>query len=97
MKRIFDKIVERFGLDKCTHFLAGVAVAYAVAYGITAMLPASGRLVPAAAGWLSASVAGLAKECMDAKADRADLAATVAGGLVPLVHASIVLLAGLVG
>lgn len=72
------KAVEKWGLDKVTHFLAGALVAV-VAYLVACMTGAT-QAASLAAGFGLSIVAGVVKELLDERFEWKDLLATAIGG-----------------
>lgn len=72
------KAVEKWGLDKVTHFLAGALVAV-VAYLVACMTGAT-QAASLATGFGLSIVAGVVKELLDERFEWKDLLATVIGG-----------------
>lgn len=72
------KAVEKWGLDKVTHFLAGALVAV-MAYLVACMAGAT-QAASLAAGFGLSIVAGVVKELLDERFDWKDLLATAIGG-----------------
>lgn len=72
------KAVEKWGLDKVTHFLAGALVAV-MAYLVTCMACAS-QAASLAVGFGLPIVAGVVKELLDERFEWKDLLATAIGG-----------------
>ena len=72
------KAVDKWGLDKVTHFLAGELVAV-MAYLVACMAGAT-QAASLAAGFGLSIVAGMAKELLDERFDWKDLLATAIGG-----------------
>lgn len=72
------KAVEKWGLDKVTHFLAGALVAV-VAYLVACMIGAT-QAVSLATGFGLSIVAGVVKELFDERFEWKDLLATAIGG-----------------
>lgn len=72
------KAVEKWGLDKVTHFLAGALVAV-VTYLVVCMAGATQAASLATGFWLSI-VAGITKELLDERFEWKDLLATAIGG-----------------
>lgn len=72
------KAVEKWGLDKVTHFLAGALVAV-VTYLVACMAGATQAASLSVGFWLSI-VAGMAKELLDERFEWKDLLATAIGG-----------------
>lgn len=79
-----NKILERVGVDKVLHFLAGFGIACCLTllmvdrWGGTAL---QGSVV----GLFAATLVGVVKELLDDEIDWRDLAATVAGAAVVLI------------
>lgn len=74
------KAVEKWGLDKVTHFLAGALVAV-MAYLVACMAGAT-QAASLATGFGLSIVAGVVKELFDERFDWKDLLATAIGGAV---------------
>ena len=72
------KAVDKWGLDKVTHFLAGALVAV-MAYLVACMAGAT-QAASLAAGFGLSIVAGVAKELIDERFEWKDLLATAIGG-----------------
>lgn len=72
------KAVDKWGLDKVTHFLAGALVAV-MAYLVACMAGAM-QAASLAAGFGLSIVAGVVKELLDERFDWKDLLATAIGG-----------------
>lgn len=72
------KAVEKWGLDKVTHFLAGALVAV-MAYLVACMAGAT-QAASLAAGFGLSIVAGVVKELLDERFEWKDLQATAIGG-----------------
>lgn len=72
------KAVEKWGLDKVTHFLAGALVAV-MAYLVTCMTGAT-QVASLSTGFGLSIVAGVVKELLDERFDWKDLLATAIGG-----------------
>lgn len=72
------KAVDKWGLDKVTHFLAGALVAV-MAYLVACMAGAT-QAASLAAGFGLSIVAGLVKELLDERFEWKDLLATAIGG-----------------
>lgn len=72
------KAVDKWGLDKVTHFLAGALIAV-MAFLVTCMTGATQAASLSVGFWLSI-VAGMAKELLDERFEWKDLLATVIGG-----------------
>lgn len=72
------KAVDKWGLDKVTHFLAGALVAV-MAYLVVGMTGAT-QVASLAAGFGLSIVAGVAKELIDERFEWKDLLATAIGG-----------------
>lgn len=72
------KAVDKWGLDKVTHFLAGELVAV-MAYLVACMAGAT-QAASLAAGFGLSIVAGVVKELFDEHFDWKDLLATAIGG-----------------
>lgn len=72
------KAVEKWGLDKVTHFLAGALVAV-MAYLVACMAGAT-QAASLAAGFGLSIVAGVVKELLDERFEWKDLLATAIGG-----------------
>ena len=72
------KAVEKWGLDKVTHFLAGALVAV-VAYLVACMTGAT-QAASLATGFGLSIVAGVVKELLDEHFEWKDLLATAIGG-----------------
>lgn len=72
------KAVDKWGLDKVTHFLAGALVAV-MAYLVACMAGAT-QAASLAAGFGLSIVAGVAKELLDERFEWKDLLATAMGG-----------------
>ena len=72
------KAVDKWGLDKVTHFLAGALVAV-MAYLVACMAGAT-QAASLAAGFGLSIVAGVVKELFDDHFDWKDLLATAIGG-----------------
>lgn len=72
------KAVEKWGLDKVTHFLAGALVAV-MAYLVACMAGAT-QAASLAAGFGLSIVVGVVKELLDERFDWKDLLATAIGG-----------------
>lgn len=72
------KAVEKWGLDKVTHFLAGALVAV-MAYLVACMAGAT-QAASLATGFGLSIVAGVVKELLDERFDWKDLLATAIGG-----------------
>lgn len=72
------KAVDKWGLDKVTHFLAGALVAV-MAYLVACMAGAT-QAASLAAGFCLSIVAGLVKELLDERFEWKDLLATAMGG-----------------
>lgn len=72
------KAVDKWGLDKATHFLAGALVAV-MAYLVACMAGAT-QAASLAAGFGLSIVAGLVKELLDERFEWKDLLATAIGG-----------------
>lgn len=72
------KAVDKWGLDKVTHFLAGALVAV-MAYLVACMAGAT-QAASLAAGFGLSIVAGVAKELLDEHIECKDLLATAIGG-----------------
>lgn len=74
------KAVDKWGLDKVTHFLAGALVAV-MAYLVARMAGAT-QAASLATGFGLSIVAGVVKELFDERFDWKDLLATAIGGAV---------------
>lgn len=72
------KAVDKWGLDKVTHFLAGALVAV-MAYLVVSMAGAT-QAASLAAGFGLSIVAGVVKELLDECLEWKDLLATAIGG-----------------
>lgn len=72
------KAVEKWGLDKVTHFLAGALVAV-VSYLVACMAGAT-QAASLATGFVLSIVAGITKELFDERFEWKDLLATAIGG-----------------
>lgn len=72
------KAVEKWGLDKVTHFLAGALVAV-IAYLVACMTGAT-QAASLATGFGLSIVAGVVKELLDERFEWKDLLATAIGG-----------------
>lgn len=72
------KAVDKWGLDKVTHFLAGELVAV-MAYLVACMAGAT-QAASLAAGFGLSIVAGVVKELLDERFEWKDLLATAMGG-----------------
>lgn len=72
------KAVDKWGLDKVTHFLAGALVAV-IAYLVACMTGAT-QAASIATGFGLSIVAGVVKELLDERFDWKDLLATAIGG-----------------
>ena len=72
------KAVEKWGLDKVTHFLAGALVAV-VTYLVVCMAGAT-QAASLATGFRLSIVAGITKELLDERFEWKDLLATAIGG-----------------
>ena len=72
------KAVEKWGLDKVTHFLAGALVAV-MAYLVACMAGAM-QAASLAAGLCLSIIAGVVKELLDERFEWKDLLATDMGG-----------------
>lgn len=72
------KAVDKCGLDKVTHFLAGALVAV-MAYLVAVMAGAT-QAASLATGFGLSIVAGVVKELLDERFDWKDLLATAIGG-----------------
>ena len=72
------KAIDKWGLDKVTHFLAGALVAV-MAYLVACMAGAT-EAASLATGFGLSIVAGVAKELLDERFEWKDLLATVIGG-----------------
>lgn len=72
------KAVDKWGLDKVTHFLAGALVAV-MAYLVACMAGAT-QAASLAAGFGLSIVAGVVKELLDERFEWKDLLATAMGG-----------------
>lgn len=72
------KAIDKWGLDKVTHFLAGALVAV-MAYLVVSMAGAT-QSASLAAGFGLSIVAGVAKELIDERFEWKDLLATAMGG-----------------
>lgn len=72
------KAVDKWGLDKVTHFLAGALVAV-MAYLVACMAGAT-QAASIATGFGLSIVAGVVKELLDERFDWKDLLATAIGG-----------------
>lgn len=72
------KAVDKWGLDKVTHFLAGALVAV-MAYLVACMTGAT-QAASIATGFGLSIVAGVVKELLDERFDWKDLLATAIGG-----------------
>lgn len=72
------KAVEKWGLDKVMHFLAGALVAV-MAYLVACMAGAT-QAASLAAGFGLSIVAGVVKELLDERFEWKDLLATAIGG-----------------
>ena len=72
------KAVDKWGLDKVTHFLAGALVAV-MAYLVSCMAGAT-QAASLATGFGLSIVAGVVKELFDERFDWKDLLATAIGG-----------------
>lgn len=72
------KAVEKWGLDKVTHFLAGALVAV-MAYLVACMAGAT-QAASLSTGFGLSIVAGVVKELLDERFDWKDLLATAIGG-----------------
>ena len=72
------KAVDKWGLDKVTHFLAGALVAV-MAYLVVSMAGAT-QAASLATGFGLSIVAGVVKELLDERFDWKDLLATAIGG-----------------
>jgi uncharacterized protein YfiM (DUF2279 family) len=72
------KAVDKWGLDKVTHFLAGALVAV-MAYLVACMAGAT-EAASLATGFGLSIVAGVVKELFDERFDWKDLLATAIGG-----------------
>lgn len=72
------KAVDKCGLDKVTHFLAGALVAV-MAYLVACMAGAT-QAASLAAGFGLSIVAGVVKELLDERFECKDLLATAIGG-----------------
>lgn len=72
------KAVDKWGLDKVTHFLAGALVAV-MAYLVSCMAGAT-QAASLATGLGLSIVAGVVKELLDERFDWKDLLATAIGG-----------------
>lgn len=72
------KAVDKWGLDKVTHFLAGALVAV-MAYLVACMAGATEAASLSIGLWLSIA-SGMAKELLDERFEWKDLLATVIGG-----------------
>lgn len=72
------KAVEKWGLDKVTHFLAGALIAV-MAYLVACMADAT-QVAPLSVGFGLSIVAGVVKELLDERFEWKDLLATVIGG-----------------
>lgn len=72
------KAVDKCGLDKVTHFLAGALVAV-MAYLVACMAGAT-QAASLAAGFGLSIVAGVVKELLDERFEWKDLLATAIGG-----------------
>ena len=74
------KAVEKWGLDKVTHFLAGALVAV-MAY-LVACVSGATQAASLATGFGLSIVAGVVKELLDERFEWKDLLATAIGGAV---------------
>lgn len=72
------KAVDKWGLDKVTHFLAGALIAV-MAFLVTCMTGAT-QAVSLATGFGLSIVAGVVKELLDERFEWKDLLATAIGG-----------------
>lgn len=72
------KAVDKWGLDKVTHFLAGALVAV-MSYLVTCMTGAT-QVASLSTGFGLSIVAGVVKELLDERFDWKDLLATAIGG-----------------
>lgn len=72
------KAVDKWGLDKVTHFLAGALVAV-MAYLVVSMAGAM-QAASLAAGFCLSIIAGVVKELLDERFEWKDLLATAMGG-----------------
>lgn len=72
------KAVDKWGLDKVTHFLAGALVAV-MAYLVACMAGAT-QAASLAAGFGLSIVAGVVKELLDERFEWKDLLSTAMGG-----------------
>ena len=72
------KAIEKWGLDKVTHFLAGALVAV-MAYLVVSMAGET-QAASLATGFGLSIVAGVVKELLDERFDWKDLLATAIGG-----------------
>lgn len=77
------KAVDKWGLDKVTHFLAGALVAV-MAYLVACMAGAT-QAASLATGFGLSIVAGVIKELLDERFEWKDLLATAIGGAVATV------------
>lgn len=83
------KAVDKWGLDKVTHLLAGALVAV-MAYLVACMAGAT-KAASLAAGFGLSIVAGVVKELLDERFDWKDLLATAIGGAVATVGLIVVI------
>lgn len=72
------KAVEKWGLDKVTHFLAGALIAV-MAYLVACMADTT-QVASLSVGFGLSIVAGVVKELLDERFEWKDLLATVIGG-----------------
>lgn len=72
------KAVEKWGLDKVTHFLAGALIAV-MAYLVACMADAT-QVASLSVGFGLSIVAGVVKELLDERFEWKDLLATAIGG-----------------